>query len=175
MKSAFIGLACVLAFAACEHDHSALCIDSVLCAQGAHWDVNKCACVPDGDAGGCVQTVECTTQAHWDSVACACVLNQGAPDGGCVDNVQCIMGARWDGALCKCVFDADMATSCSASCEGGTAGCPSMCSGCNAGELCCAWAGGACLITDAGTCAASGGFSCAKPTAAGVCPSQCYP
>ncbi|HZS38045.1 MAG TPA: hypothetical protein VFF06_14510 [Polyangia bacterium] len=174
MKSQFIGLACVLAVAGCDRG-SALCIDSVLCAQGAHWDANKCACVTDGDAGGCVQTVQCTTQAHWDPVACGCVLDQGGADGGCVDNIQCVMGAHWDGALCKCVFDGDMATSCNTSCGGGGTGCPSMCSSCNAGELCCAWSGGACLITDAGTCASNGGFSCAKPTAAGVCPNQCYP
>ncbi len=70
----------------------------------------------------------------------------------------------------------DMAEECNTSCSGGKKGCPSMCTpGCGGGQLCCAYAGGACQITDAGTCANSGGFSCATPTSAGVCPIQCYP
>ena len=51
-----------------------------------------------------------------------------------------------------------------------------MCpSGCPGGQLCCPWSGGACQLTDAGTCANNGGFSCAMPTTDGVCPNRCYP
>jgi hypothetical protein len=184
MKTPLVGLACVLAAAACSQDSGRTgvdggpCVDAVQCIQGAHWDPNKCTCVLSGDGGGCVQTVQCTALAHWDPVACACVLDQsdgGAGDMGCVDNIQCSDGAHWDSVQCKCVFDGDMASGCSASCAGGGTGCPSMCSSCNAGELCCAWAGGVCIPNDMGTCSGSGGFMCAKATAAGVCPDQCFP
>ncbi len=47
--------------------------------------------------------------------------------------------------------------------------------GCTDGQICCPWSGGACQITDAGTCQSPGGFSCATPTSAGACPDQCYP
>jgi hypothetical protein len=187
MKTPLLGLSVVLAAAACSNDRGGLCVDTVLCVQGAHWDSNKCACVLNGDGGGCVQTVECTTQAHWDPVACMCVLDQGGSDGGagdagCVDNIQCVVGAHWDSAQCKCVVDAvdmansgDLASGCSTSCAGGTTGCPGMCSNCNQGQLCCAWAGGVCIPNDMGTCSGAGGYSCATPTAQGVCPNQCYP
>jgi hypothetical protein len=49
-----------------------------------------------------------------------------------------------------------------------------MCSGCTAGQLCCPWAGGACMPTDGG-CMGAGGFQCAAATAAGLCPDQCFP
>jgi hypothetical protein len=183
MKSPLIRLAVVLAVAACDQGKrdgagDLGCVDYVQCIQGAQWDSNKCTCVLNGDMAGCVQAVQCTAIAHWDPAACACVLDQldgGAGDGGCVDNIQCVQGAHWDGTLCKCVFDADMASGCSTSCNGGTTGCPSMCTSCNPGQLCCPWAGGACMLNDMGSCTGGGGFSCANPTAAGVCPDQCYP
>jgi hypothetical protein len=162
-----------LALAACQGT-TALCVDTVLCAQNAHWDPSKCMCVAHGD-GGCVQNVACSAQAYWDPVRCACVAN-GGTDMGCVQNVFCSDSAHWDPLTCMCVVNAasDMASSCSSVCSGGTPGCPRMCSGCTTGQLCCPWAGGACLPTDAG-CMSNGGFQCATATPAGLCPDQCFP
>ncbi len=175
MKAQLCVLASSLALAACGGS-TGLCVDTVQCAQNAHWDSNKCTCVVDGDLGGCVQNVECSALAHWDPVPCACVANS-AGDMGCVQNVFCSDGAHWDPVACKCVQNTtavDLASNCSNDCEGGTAGCPSMCTGCMSGELCCPWAGGACLPTDGG-CASNGGFRCATATSGGLCPNQCFP
>ena len=174
MKATLTVLASTLALAGCPAS-SPLCVDSVQCATNAQWDPAQCMCVVNTDAGGCVQNVLCTTQAHWDPVRCACVVDNA--DGGCVQNVLCVQNAHWDPAACKCVPNAvtpDLAENCNSNCNGGTTGCPSMCTGCGPGQLCCAWAGGVCIPTDGG-CMGAGGFSCANPTPAGLCPNQCYP
>jgi hypothetical protein len=120
-------------------------------------------------------------------VLCLALLGAGCSHD-CVDNLACVQGAHWDSDQCTCVMgDAgvkldlggDLAGDlggCSSSCSGGGSGCPGMCSGCKAGELCCAWSGGACNFdADAGTCVGNGGYSCAQPTVKGECPNQCYP
>jgi hypothetical protein len=119
-----------------------------------------------------------------------CFVLVGAGCGHqCVDNLACVQGAHWDSDQCTCVFAdggvpdlsvADLSASdlggCMSGCGGGGTGCPNQCTGCTAGQLCCAWAGGACIPDpDLGTCSGNGGYSCATPTAAGVCPNQCYP
>ncbi len=79
-------------------------------------------------------------------------------------------------AAAACTHDSKAGESCDGGCSGGGAGCSSQCSpACTGGKLCCAYSGGACLPTDAGTCANNSGYSCATPTASGECPSQCYP
>jgi hypothetical protein len=93
----------------------------------------------------------------------ACTQNSGA--GGDLAGVG---GA--DGSA-----PVDMSQNCSGGCGGGTGGCPQNCTGCMVSELCCPWSGGACMVTDAGTCQGASGFKCATPTALGVCPNQCYP
>jgi len=103
----------------------------------------------------------------------------------CVDNLACVQGAHWDPDQCTCVlgdagvpdlgFDLSGVAGCSSSCGGGGTGCPAQCTGCKAGELCCAFAGGACMPdVDAGTCTGNSGYSCATPDK-GVCPNQCFP
>ena len=79
-------------------------------------------------------------------------------------------------ATAACTNDSKVGESCDAGCFGGGGGCSSQCSpACTGGKLCCAYSGGACLPTDAGTCANNGGYSCATPTPSGGCPAQCYP
>ena len=75
-----------------------------------------------------------------------------------------------------CTNDPKPSESCDAGCGGGGGGCSSQCKpACTGGKLCCAYSGGACLPTDAGTCANNSGYSCVMPTASGVCPIQCDP
>jgi hypothetical protein len=132
---------------------------------------------------GCLQPACCT---GLDERAC----QAAAPSLGCTAEYcpDCQGGQRYVGCAgpnegaqactlnCPILDAGTDADSCSNQCSGGGRGCAGRCAaGCTNGELCCPWAGGACIPNDAGGCTGAGGYQCATPTSAGVCPDQCFP
>jgi len=80
------------------------CIQTTMCADAAHWDPYRCACVVNRTADGglpcgsgpCVQTVLCTPWAHWDFDRCRCVPNPA--DGGAGDSADGAVDSTEGGA-----------------------------------------------------------------------------
>jgi hypothetical protein len=93
-----------------------VCVQSVLCIQGSHWDPVACQCVPDqcvsGPGGPCggFTTHPCVCRA-----GTKCVLNH-IPDipGRCAvcDPIKCGPGTHWDTTSCQCVSGCRTAADC---------------------------------------------------------------
>jgi hypothetical protein len=122
--------------------------------------LSESACKAAAPSLGC--TADYCPDCHGGQTYAGCSgPNEGAPF--CANNCPAILDGGVD------------AGSCSSSCVGGGPGCNKCAPACANGQICCAWAGGPCMLTDAGTCAGAGGYKCATPTSQGLCPNQCYP
>jgi hypothetical protein len=99
-------------------DCNSVCIEQVLCVQGAHFDSSPdvCACVPDekitcgGFAGRpCPDKLTCVDDPSDD-----CDPNNGGADCGgicqCVEIALCIQGSHFDSNACECVPDEQKVT-----------------------------------------------------------------
>jgi hypothetical protein len=174
------GPCAVAASAQCSYDTPGECCPgpTYTCMNGT-WDVEETSCNPPACAPVTLGQACSASSACGES---ACPMGSGACIPACTGGVWTLPSTcpKDAGAGDATTGDAEAGTSDSgggeacSSCAGGCSG-TTGCGGCTGGELCCPWAGGACLPDDAGGCAPSSGVSCATPTPNGLCPNQCYP